>query len=156
MWAGYWGKLKINEQKQILEFFFSTLPSFPSPSLLFKAGVLKVTEAGLCVLPLSRISCYVWEQFSNNEKSSLRSCRGWRKSHLCFQQESHACQNPLGHLLFALQPEGPDIVGAPQFGFVHRALIGVFGLLSVQGYGFCKDDWHHRCQLLEVGFNNGS
>lgn len=78
------------------------------------------------------------------------------RPHLRLQQQSHACQDPLGRLLFAPQPEGPDVVGAPHFGSVHRALIGVFGFLSVRGYGFCKDDWHRRCQLLEAGFSNGS
>lgn len=78
------------------------------------------------------------------------------RSHLRLQQQSHACQDPLGRLLFAPQPEGPDVLGAPRFGFVHRALIGVFGFLSVHGYGFCKDDWHCRCQFLEAGFSNGS
>ena len=64
------------------------------------------------------------------------------EGHLGFQQQSHACQDPFGRLLFAPQPEGPDVVGAPQLGSVHRALIGVLGFLSVHGDGFGKDDWH--------------
>lgn len=68
---------------------------------------------------------------------SLRGCC------LCFQQQSHACQDPFGCLLSALQPEGPDVVGAPRFGFVDRACVGLFGFLSVRGYGFREDDRHH-------------
>lgn len=98
-------------------------------------------------MPLSRIN--VQENSAMTmKKSSLFAGPGGVRSHLRLQQQSHACQDPLGRLLFAPQPEGPDVVGAPCFGFVHRALIGVFGFLSVHGYGFCKDDWHRRCQLL--------
>lgn len=74
----------------------------------------------------------------------------------CFKQQSHTGQDPLGGLILAFQPEGPHIVRAPHFGFIHGTFIRVFGFLSVRGDGFGKDDGHHRCDLLEAGFCNGS
>lgn len=73
-----------------------------------------------------------------------------------FQQQCHTCQNPFGYLLFTLQPEGPDVVGAPGFGFVHGALIGVLGFLPVHGDSSGEEDWHGGCQLLQASLCDGA
>lgn len=54
--GGYCGKLKSDKQSPVF-FFFPTLPSFFSPSLLFKAGVLKKLMHIYKLRKLEDVSC---------------------------------------------------------------------------------------------------